>query len=330
MLVNVAVALTVGLLITGFIPSAYTFGWNYDGSDGELDPADWSYNYSMCAGTSQSPIDIITANTAQITGGLTFSGYDTAPASQNYTITNNGHSVTINVNVKTISLKNSQLNGTYVLEQFHFHWGVNDNNGSEHSVNGQFHPLEIHFVHYNSDKYNNVSHAASTNDSSALLVLGVFVDVADTNTSTALMSLADNYLSQVPYQNNVTSIAPFALNGLLPSLSQCQQSTIYSYSGSLTTPTCAQVVNWNIFAQPIYIPSTVLDKFRQVHGANPEEKLTHNARPRQQLNNRVVNSYTIKAPGTCNPVVNGAHLVHCSQLITLLGLACLRLMLLSD
>lgn len=37
---------------------------------------------------------------------------------------------------------------------------------------------QIHLVHYNSDKYDNVSHASShVNDSSALAVLGVFVDV---------------------------------------------------------------------------------------------------------------------------------------------------------
>jgi len=51
--------------------------------------------------------------------------------------------VQVNVNVKTISVSCSRLNGTYVLEQFHFHWGVNNINGSEHSVDGMFYPFEV-------------------------------------------------------------------------------------------------------------------------------------------------------------------------------------------
>jgi carbonic anhydrase len=52
-------------------------------------------------------------------------------------------SVQVTVNDPTITLTKSGLNGTYVLEQFHFHWGNANNNGSEHSVNGVFYPLEV-------------------------------------------------------------------------------------------------------------------------------------------------------------------------------------------
>ena len=35
------------------------------------------------------------------------------------------------------------------LQQFHFHWGISENTGSEHTVDGVAYPLEVHFVHYN-------------------------------------------------------------------------------------------------------------------------------------------------------------------------------------
>ncbi|ETN74611.1 hypothetical protein NECAME_12855 [Necator americanus] len=39
------------------------------------------------------------------------------------------------------------LGGKYILQQFHFHWGGNDNSGSEHTLGRLHFPMEIHFVH---------------------------------------------------------------------------------------------------------------------------------------------------------------------------------------
>ena len=35
------------------------------------------------------------------------------------------------------------LNGQYAVAQFHFHWGSDDNRGSEHAVNGEQFPMEV-------------------------------------------------------------------------------------------------------------------------------------------------------------------------------------------
>jgi len=62
--------------------------------------------------------------------------------------------------------------------------------------------------------------------------------------------------------DNRTAIASFSVESLLP----CHSSLIYTYSGSLTTPICAQDVNWNIFAEPIYISSDeVSDVYLRKH-----------------------------------------------------------------
>ena len=33
-------------------------------------------------------------------------------------------------------LEGGNLNGSYQIKQFHFHWGQDDSEGSEHTVNG--------------------------------------------------------------------------------------------------------------------------------------------------------------------------------------------------
>lgn len=286
-------------------------GWNYDGSDGELGPTDWKYNYSACGLNAQSPINIVTSSAVPISSSLTFSGYD-KNSSSNFKVTNNGHSIQINVNAgSTISVRSSQLNGTYVLEQFHFHWGDANGVGSEHSMNGAFYPLEIHFVHYNSDKYSNVSQAASANDSSALLVIGVLATIANSNQvpSATIDSLVKLY-DEVHYGTNQTVMSPFPLQNLLP----CVNSAVYTYSGSLTTPGCAEVVNWNVFGQPIYISNTQLTKFRELVGSDPNEELNHNFRPTQPLNGRTVSYYNVPTATVCQSPppggANGAASVH--------------------
>ena len=41
------------------------------------------------------------------------------------------------------TIKNGGLSKTYVLDNIHFHWGSNDEEGSEHQINGQAYPFEV-------------------------------------------------------------------------------------------------------------------------------------------------------------------------------------------
>ena len=40
---------------------------------------------------------------------------------------------------------------SYKLLQLHFHWGSDDTQGSEHTVDGKRFPMEMHLVHQSSD-----------------------------------------------------------------------------------------------------------------------------------------------------------------------------------
>lgn len=67
------------------------------------------------------------------------------------------------------------MDGKYTLVQFHCHWGATNDQGSEHTINGNKFAGELHFVHWNSTKYKTLVEAAQHPD--GLCVLGVFLKV---------------------------------------------------------------------------------------------------------------------------------------------------------
>ena len=42
-----------------------------------------------------------------------------------------------------VELSGGPLGKKYKFEQFHFHWGDKDSEGSEHRLNGQMYPAEV-------------------------------------------------------------------------------------------------------------------------------------------------------------------------------------------
>ena len=79
--------------------------------------------------------------------------------------------------------------------------------------------------------------------------------------------------------------------GVAP-LSPGEQTRYSTYSGSLTTPGCMEIVNWINFLKPIKISSEQLAKFRMLKDAKDND-VVDNFRPPQPLNNRTVTFYNI-------------------------------------
>lgn len=262
--------------------------WNYDDATTE-GPSHWAELYPECGGNNQSPINIDTAATQPLPGSSTFSfsNYGRILSAQPFTLTNNGHSATVAVNVKDITVSAGGLPSTYILEQFHFHWAADNSAGSEHQIDSVTHPLEIHFVHYNGAKYPDVATAAASGDPTAIAVLGVFAVVNDANPTLELGNVVD-HLSAVLYEGDSYFLDAFNLTHVLP---QAALTSFFRYSGSLTTPGCNEVVVWTVFTQPLYITSAQLANFRQLHTniiGDPDEFMTHNYRPIQASNGRIV------------------------------------------
>ena len=64
-------------------------------------------------------------------------------------LTNDGHTVRLETNQSIAMISGGGLDGRYQFAQMHFHWGDSSSVGSEHQINGEVFPLEIHLVHFN-------------------------------------------------------------------------------------------------------------------------------------------------------------------------------------
>ena len=103
--------------------------WDY----GKHGPNVWKDINSNCGGQNQSPINIKTA----CTNYEIFDPFDFT-ASHNQLIkiklTNNGHTIVGEPIDTQLSITGGNLNGEYLFQSFHLHWGPNYNTGSEHQV----------------------------------------------------------------------------------------------------------------------------------------------------------------------------------------------------
>ena len=77
-------------------------------------------------------------------------------------------------NSEAAYMSGGPLNGTYVFEQLHFHWGENDREGSEDLINNHSYAMELHAVFYK-DEYASMNVAVNHPD--GLAVLAFFFEV---------------------------------------------------------------------------------------------------------------------------------------------------------
>ncbi len=218
--------------------------WGYTGAKGPEYWGSLSEEFKLCkTGTSQSPIDFQQTFPA----GKTGIGFEYQVAELE--IENNGHTIKVSYPDGNHLRVAGQ---TYNLRQFHYH------SPSEHTEDGQFHPMEIHFVHQNAK--------------GALAVIGVFVDQGPENL--ALREIWEHLPKRANQQETIVKEIINARD-LIP-----LDSGFYRYMGSLTTPPCSEGVNWFVMKKPITASKEQLDKFRSI--------MEGNNRPTQPVNQRLI------------------------------------------
>lgn len=229
--------------------------WGYEADDG---PDQWSSmntDWALCAdGRQQSPIDLTAATDFELPPAIF-----NRPTDQELEVVNqagvinaldNGH--TIQVNSKTGETM-SVGDKSFALVQFHFHAP------SEHTVDGQHYPMEIHFVHQAED--------------GALAVVGILVEEGEENPFAVPLW---EQLAQATGTATTVYVAPefddhFEDNA---------PTSLYHYMGSLTTPPCSEGVNWYVRERPAQFSREQIAAFTAVYD--------HNNRPVQALNNRTL------------------------------------------
>uniref|UniRef100_A0A914XFT3 Carbonic anhydrase n=1 Tax=Plectus sambesii TaxID=2011161 RepID=A0A914XFT3_9BILA len=251
------IALFLSALLFFFLQLHYTTASTSDGFEvqfgysGEKGPNTNAWSPLCHNGDRQSPIDIHLASAVSSDlAPINFHNYDyRGPV----VITNNGHSVTASGFEKWGARDSKQpfitgggLDGKYFLVGFHFHWGTHDKRGSEHTVNGQHFPLEIHFVHQKA----NLTAVESKSKSDGLAVVAVWFYI-DNNNDKPLAQLETAYLNTEFYEQTF-NINDVLLDDMIPS----NRAAYFRYNGSLTTPSCEESVIWTIFQEPL----TVVDR----------------------------------------------------------------------
>ncbi|VDQ02240.1 unnamed protein product [Trichobilharzia regenti] len=138
----------------------------------------------------------------------------------------------------------------YEVAQMHFHWGKDDERGSEHTIDGRTYPLEGHIVLFRRQIYPNIKAAESA--VGGLAVLGIMHSVVDTqNYNETIFSLYQDFggtLNPNFALKQSYTIDEFDLAKVLTFLNP---NRYYRYPGSLTTPPCTENVLWTVFTDPV-------------------------------------------------------------------------------
>ncbi|XP_011874489.1 PREDICTED: carbonic anhydrase 9-like [Vollenhovia emeryi] len=245
----------------------------------------WPQKYESCAGKLQSPVGISTSKAIALPlPALEMIGYHDF-LSMPQILTNNGQTVKLTVNKNAMYGRLPyifgavlQRNRQYEMEQLHFHWGIKNNRGAEHVLNGVRYPMEMHIVHRNM-AYSNISYALRHEDGVVVVATLFQLQDEDNELIRSLISeLADVQWARTELSVNVS----LALASLIPS----NTDIFYTYKGSLTTPPCSEAVTWIIFATPVPISFRQINTFRKL--SNGEETLGDNFRLLQDIGQRKV------------------------------------------
>ncbi|KAM8966853.1 carbonic anhydrase 1-like [Pelodytes ibericus] len=200
-------------------------------------------------------------------------------------IVNVGHCFNVEFDdQKDISiLTDGPLSEHYRLRQFHFHWGLTDSEGSEHVIDGNVYPAELHIVHWNAQRYMNFEEAARHPD--GLAVVGILLKIGETN---PVLQTIVEHLDDVKPKGKECTFAKYELSSLLP-----KDLNYWTYPGSLTTEPYYECVTWIVLQEAINISTDQLVKFRSLLCTSENEapqNILENHRPIQPITDRVVRS----------------------------------------
>jgi carbonic anhydrase len=233
----------------------HTAHWGYEADNGPDAWGSMNSEWALCAkGREQSPIDLTNPAIAELPAmdldRPNDGEFDVLTQAGVINELDNGH--TIQVNSKT-GEKLTVSGKSYALVQFHFHAP------SEHTVDGEHFPMEMHFVHQAAD--------------GALAVAGVLVEEGAPNPGIAPLWAQ---LAEAPGTETTVRIRAEFAEPVFPSVG----SGFYHYVGSLTTPPCSEGVQWYIRKTFTSLSKEQIAAFTAVYD--------HNNRPVQALNERAL------------------------------------------
>nr|XP_014347910.1 PREDICTED: carbonic anhydrase-related protein isoform X2 [Latimeria chalumnae] len=176
----------------------------------------------------------------------------------------------------------------YELHEVRFHWGRENQRGSEHTVNFKAFPMELHLIHWNSTLYRTIDEALGKRH--GIVIIALFVQIGKEHLG---LKAVTEILQDIQYKGKSKTIPCFNPNTLLP---DPLLRDYWVYEGSLTMPPCSENVTWILFRYPLTVSQLQIEEFRRlrshVKGAELPEgcdgMLGDNFRPTQPLSDRVI------------------------------------------
>jgi len=267
--------------------ASYGKSWDYK-VNGAMGPSKWKVHNKHCGDNAQSPINILTKD-VQHNKDLGLQLHDYNQIGGNTTFKMHNRNTDIGFLAKSKNKHNPPQSVTfkgtkYRFYQFHFHWGSESFQGSEHLLDWQRSAAELHMIHQNT-KYPNISMAVDKSD--GLLVWGHFLKVNSKNN-------VENYQFQKlldQFSKVKSCCSEYDVDVNLFKLLPKEHRHFYTYQGGLTTPPCYESVRWVVNRSPILISEKQMAIFRTLKDqVNGGQTLQDNFRPTQPLNGRIVES----------------------------------------
>ena len=191
---------------------------------------DWTFE----SGEMQSPINIETgAAEAMNADGSLILDYE----EEVIDVIDNGHSIEMEDGGQATIAGRS-----FELKQFHLH------SPSEHTLDGEHYPIELHFVHKAQD--------------GRLAVIAVFFEEGAANA--AFQAILDDVKANE--ESDVASGLSLNVAELLPA-----NKSYYHYLGSLTTPPLTENVEWYVLANPVEASAEQIAAFNEYYVGNNRE-----------------------------------------------------------
>lgn len=257
--------------------------WTYDGISG---PGYWGLmnpQWNMCSkGRRQSPINV---DPSKLLFDPSLRHIHLDKHKVNGMLHNTGQSLVFRVDKDTkqhVNISGGPLAYRYQFEEIYIHYGIENQQGSEHHIQGYSFPAEIQLYGFNKELYHNMSEAQ--HKSQGIVALSLMVQIGDMPNPE--LRIITSVFNKVQYKGASTQIKHLSLRSLLPDTEH-----FMTYEGSTTHPGCWETTVWIILNKPIYITKHELYQLRKLMQGSeeaPKAPLGNNARPVQPLHQRTI------------------------------------------
>ncbi|XP_066156202.1 carbonic anhydrase 2-like isoform X2 [Euwallacea fornicatus] len=204
---------------------------------------------------NESPIDVNINRVIPVNVGprLAWVNFDSVPRKMK--ITNTGHSVIVSGKwgKERPYITDGVLAGKYVFSHIHFHWGANDTEGSEHTIDGRQFPGELHVVLFKSCY---LTQEAALKERDGVAILVYFLDLQESPNPRAECIVST--LAAISKAHTSAKLPPVALNSIFDQF----ETDYFIYKGSLATTNCTHSITWFITRFPICLSSEQMNSFR--------------------------------------------------------------------